>query len=198
MKTVLVLGGTGFIGRHFVERMSARSGVQITLANRGTAPGLFMDLERLTIDRDNFASCQTAFQGRSWDCVFDFSGTDYRRVLNCVTTLETGHYTYLSSSAVDLALPDDPYLEMAKEKLWCEHIVSKGFDSLTVRAAFVVGKYDNTGRFECRQGDWFWKGTENIVCPVIEAEMLVQSMEVLGMAAHCGVLRAGYSETAAV
>ena len=194
MRSILVMGGTGFIGRHFVETLVQRHGISVTLANRGTAPGLFPELERIAVDRENIESCRTAFASRSWDHVFDFSGTNYRRVLNCVTTLDVDHYTYLSSSAVDLATPDDPYLSMAQEKLWCEHVIRKGFDSLAFRAAFVVGGYDNTGRFELRDPNWVWRGTGNIVRPAIEVEQLVSSMISIAFTGHCGVVRAGYSE----
>ena len=48
---LLVLGGTGFVGRHIVQRAPAR-GDEATLSNRGrTAPGLFPGAELLRGDR---------------------------------------------------------------------------------------------------------------------------------------------------
>ena len=42
---VLIFGGTGFLGPHFVQALQA-GGHQITLFNRGKSnPGLFKDLE---------------------------------------------------------------------------------------------------------------------------------------------------------
>src|SRR5580704_2481153 len=51
-KTILILGGTGFIGPHIVDAARAR-GHTVTLFNRGkTHPGLFPDVEKLHGDRD--------------------------------------------------------------------------------------------------------------------------------------------------
>lgn len=193
MRKVLVLGGTGFIGRHFVETICTTPGVVVTLANRGSGSSMFPALENLLVDRDDFNSCRQAFAGREWDHVYDFSGITDHRIAHTIATLDTEHYTFLSSSAVDLAMPNDPYLAMAKDKLWCETRVSSGFPSLIVRAAFVVGKYDNTERFEQRFNDWVWKGTDELVRPAIEVEMLVSAMLTLGLSRHTGVVRAGYS-----
>ena len=129
MRTALILGGTGFIGRHFVETAIVRPGLQLTLANRGSQRALFSELEQIQIDRDDLQRCQAVLAGRHWDHVFDFSGINYQRVLHTVATIETDHYTFLSSSAVDLATLGDPYLAMAQEKLWCEHVIKKGFDT---------------------------------------------------------------------
>ena len=51
-KTILMLGGTGFLGPQTVEA-ALRRGYKVTLFNRGkTRPGLFPDLEKLHGDRD--------------------------------------------------------------------------------------------------------------------------------------------------
>ncbi len=126
--------------------------------------------------------------------MFDFSGTSHQRVLHSVATVDTDHYTFLSSSAVDLATLGDPYLPMAQEKLWCEHLITKGFDALIVRAAFVLGRYDNTERFDWRDGTWFWRGTDNPVRPAIEATQLCSAMLAVALTRHTGVIRAGYGE----
>lgn len=50
---ILVLGGTGFLGPHFV-RAALANGHTVTLFNRGKSdPGLFPDLEQLRGDRGN-------------------------------------------------------------------------------------------------------------------------------------------------
>ncbi len=68
---ILVLGGTGFLGPHFVRAALAR-GHTVTLFNRGkTNPGLFADLEQLRGDRE--AGDLTALQGRQFDAVIDTS-----------------------------------------------------------------------------------------------------------------------------
>jgi len=67
-----VLGGTGFVGRHVVERALAR-GDEVTLFNRGrTAPGLFPGVELLRGDR---AGDLRALDGAGpWDAAIDVTG----------------------------------------------------------------------------------------------------------------------------
>src|SRR5262249_49624826 len=70
-KTILILGGTNFIGPHIVDAARAR-GHTLTLFNRGkTHPNLFPDIEKLQGDRDGKLE---ALRGRSWDAVVDTSG----------------------------------------------------------------------------------------------------------------------------
>ena len=68
---LLVLGGTKFLGRAFVEAALAR-GHALTLFNRGeTNPDLFPEAEKLRGDRKTDL---TALEGRTWDAVIDPSG----------------------------------------------------------------------------------------------------------------------------
>src|SRR2546423_350073 len=67
---ILVLGGTRFLGRHFVEAALGR-GYEVTLFTRGqTNPELFPEAEHLVGDRDGNLS---ALEGREWDAVLDTS-----------------------------------------------------------------------------------------------------------------------------
>jgi len=51
--SILVLGGTGFLGPHQIEYALAR-GHQVTMFNRGSNPGMFGDaVEELTGNRDS-------------------------------------------------------------------------------------------------------------------------------------------------
>ena len=68
---VLIFGGTGFIGPHFV-RVLREGGHKLTLFNRGKRnPGLFPDVETLIGDRNGQID---ALKGRDWDVVIDDSG----------------------------------------------------------------------------------------------------------------------------
>ncbi len=69
---VLVLGGTGFLGPHFV-RSALRRGHEVTLFHRGqTGADLFPDLEHLKGDREQ--GDLEALQGRTFDAIIDTSG----------------------------------------------------------------------------------------------------------------------------
>ena len=95
-KTILMLGGTGFLGPHTVEA-ALRRGHKVTLFNRGrTRPGLFPDLEKLQGDRDNDLK---ALEGRKWDAVVDTSANIPRWVKSAAAVLGPNikHYVYISS-----------------------------------------------------------------------------------------------------
>ncbi|MEV7122496.1 NAD-dependent epimerase/dehydratase family protein [Kitasatospora griseola] len=71
--SLLVLGGTRFVGRAVVEAALA-DGYRVTMFNRGlTDPGLFADagVETLIGDRTEDLS---ALDGRRWDAVIDVAG----------------------------------------------------------------------------------------------------------------------------
>ena len=102
-KSILILGGTGFVGPHQVRRALER-GHRVTIFNRGrTAPGMFgKDVEQLTGDR---AGDIQALKGRKWDAVIDesASGGDAPEWVRQAATLlrdAIGQYLFISSRAV--------------------------------------------------------------------------------------------------
>ena len=99
-KTILMLGGTGFLGPQTVEA-AIRRGHKVTLFNRGkTRPGLFPDLEKLHGDREK--DDLKALEGRKWDAVVDTSANVPRWVKKAAAVLgpNIGHYIYISSISV--------------------------------------------------------------------------------------------------
>jgi 2'-hydroxyisoflavone reductase len=97
---LLILGGTGFLGRHLAERALA-AGHRLTLFHRGrTGKDLFPDVPRLIGDRTtgDLAALATG----TWDAVFDFSGFLPARVGATARLLapRIGHYVFMSSIAV--------------------------------------------------------------------------------------------------
>ena len=164
---VLIFGGTGFLGPHFVEALRA-GGHQITLFNRGKSnPGLFKDLETLIGDRDGKLD---ALKGRDWDVVIDDSGYVPRIVKLSADLLKdhVRHYIFVSSISVygtftkpgldeddTVAEPPDPKIEevngqtYAGLKAGCEHVIESTYGSrcTIVRPHIVVGPGDSTDRF---------------------------------------------------
>lgn len=72
-KRILVLGGTNFVGRHFVQA-AIQAGHEVTLFNwEQRNPQLFPHLEHLHGDRlhDVSALADQVRRGRRWDVVFD-------------------------------------------------------------------------------------------------------------------------------
>ncbi len=105
----LILGGTQFLGRHFVDAVQAR-GWELTLFNRGqTNPAIYTELERLRGDRDpNIEPGLAALEGRSWDIIVDPSGYVPRLVNASLAALaSSGYYCFISSISVysDFASP---------------------------------------------------------------------------------------------
>ncbi|MBM9505052.1 NAD-dependent epimerase/dehydratase family protein [Actinacidiphila acididurans] len=97
---MLVMGGTGLIGRALVERALAR-GMEVTLFGRGkTGPDLFPGVRRLVGDREEGE--YAALAGESWDTVVDVSGYVPRHVGEAMAALDdrVGRYLFISSHAV--------------------------------------------------------------------------------------------------
>ena len=166
---MLIFGGTGFIGPHFVRELRA-GGHKLTLLNRGKRnPGLFPDVETLIGDR-NVAGYADVLKGREWDVVVDDSGYFPAQVQASTAALKdrVQHYIYVSSisayadltpAGIDedykLASLDDPNAKEITEKNYgglkaaCEQIVEKTFGArqAVIRPTYIVGPGDHTDRF---------------------------------------------------
>jgi 2'-hydroxyisoflavone reductase len=163
---ILVLGGTQFVGRAFVEAALAE-GHDLTLFHRGrTGDGLFPDVEHVLSDRDGGLA---ALGSRTWDVCVDVSGYLPRLVGDSASYLRDGveRYLYVSTISVyaDLAVSRDesgPLATIDDEtteeigidtygalKAACERRVDAVFGERAshVRPGYVIGPYDHTGRF---------------------------------------------------
>ena len=160
---LLMLGGTAFLGRAFVDEALAR-GHDVTLFTRGqTNPGLYADAEHLVGDRTSDLS---ALAGRGWDAVVDTCGYDPDVVRRSVSLLRNavGHYTFISSvsvyadwplNAVDESTPSKQPGEGVEEdggygwrKAACEGVVLEAFAdrALILRPGLIIGPHEDVGR----------------------------------------------------
>ena len=170
--SILVLGGTGFLGPHQIEYAVAR-GHRVTMFNRGSNPGMFGDaVEELTGNRDaNIDSGLDSLRGdRTWDVVIDNSGYVPRHVRDSAELLKDRckRFVYISTVAVydfeaasvfpenaKLAELQDPTVEEVNGETYgplkavCDVAVREIFgDRCTVvRPTYVVGPGDHTDRF---------------------------------------------------
>jgi 2'-hydroxyisoflavone reductase len=166
-KTLLILGGTRFLGPEIVEAAKA-SGWTITLFNRGkTNPGLFPDLEKLQGDRNGDLE---SLEGRAFDAVIDSSGYMPRQVRDSATLLgksakqyvfvsSISVYSDLSKAGVDetgpVAILADPTVETVTDgsygglKALCEKAAESAMPGrvTNVRPGLIVGPNDGTDRF---------------------------------------------------
>lgn len=163
---ILILGGTGFLGPHFVDDAVARGHI-VTLFNRGkTNPHLFPELEKLRGDRK--AGDLKALEGREFDAIIDTSGYVPDQVTAVATLLETsGHYLFISSVSAyrDQHRPGlrvgDPVAEHPEPgnddvmkfygplKAQCEAAAEAAMPGKTtvIRPGLIVGPGDPTDRF---------------------------------------------------
>jgi 2'-hydroxyisoflavone reductase len=164
---VLILGGTGFLGRHLVEA-ALGNGHRVTLFTRGiTAPELFPEVETIEGDREADLS---SLSGRRWDAAIDTCGYVPRVVRASAKTLAEAvdHYTFVSSISVypdDIVpgadeespvqeLPDPRVEEVTGEtygglKALCERAVEEEMPwrVFNVRPGLISGPHDPTDRF---------------------------------------------------
>ena len=165
--SILILGGTGFIGPHQVRYAVAR-GHKVTVFNRGkTNPGLFPNVEHLEGDRNGKLD---ALKGRKWDAVIDNPSTLPRWVRDAAQLLKdsAGQYLFISTISVyaDNSKSDadesgallelsDPNVETVTGETYgglkalAEKEAEKAFPGRTtiVRPGLIVGPGDNSDRF---------------------------------------------------
>ncbi len=167
-KKVLILGGTGFIGPHIVEALSAH-GHTVTLFNRGkTHAELFPELEKLHGDRDGHLE---ALVGRQWDAVVDTSGFVPRIVKASAELLAPNvkQYVFISTISVyDLdkvtpgadevsgpiaqladATSEDVKKDYGALKARCEEAAEAAMPGrvTNIRPGLIVGPGDETDRW---------------------------------------------------
>ncbi|PRP99595.1 NAD-dependent epimerase/dehydratase family protein [Enhygromyxa salina] len=163
---ILVLGGTGFLGPHFVDGALAR-GHTVTLFNRGKSnPHLYAELEQLRGDRNE--GDLDALEGRRFDAVIDTSGYIPDHVTATASLLaSSGQYLFVSSVSVyrdqtqaglSESDPVAPHPEPGNDKLpdyygplkaLCEQAAEAAMPGKTtvIRPGLIVGPGDPTDRF---------------------------------------------------
>lgn len=166
---LLIIGGTRFIGRHFVEG-ALKNGHRVTLFNRGkTNADPVSGAEMIRGDRDQQADLDQLRAGK-WDAVLDTCGYIPRHVTMLAETLKdrVEHYAFISSISVyqdpvaheaDEDVPLKPLDDPAGEQVTGERygglkvLGERAADAvmpgrvLHIRPGFVVGSYDPTDRF---------------------------------------------------
>jgi 2'-hydroxyisoflavone reductase len=164
---VLILGGTGFIGPHFVHAFTHHRH-QVTLFNRGKRdPEAREGIEQLLGDRNGDLK---SLEGRDWDVVIDNSGYTPRQVRATAELLKghVGQYIFISSVAVYADFKtrglheDSPLARLADPatndvtgetygglKVLCEEVVSEHFGrrATLIRPSYICGPGDHTDRF---------------------------------------------------
>jgi len=165
-KTLLILGGTGFIGPHLTQE-ALRRGWKVTHFNRGkrSAEGV-AGVETLVGDRKGQLD---ALRGRTWDALIDDTGyiPKYVKMSAELLAPSVGYCLYISSISAyaSFAKPNDEHSptgtlsnpdveEITNDtygpmKALCEHYSEQAFKGriAIVRPGYIVGPLDPTDRF---------------------------------------------------
>jgi len=165
-KTLLILGGTGFIGPHLTQEALQR-GWKVTHFNRGkSSAGGVAGVETLIGDRKGQLD---ALRGRTWDAMIDDTGKIPKYVKMSAELLApaVGYCLYISSISAyaSLAKPNDEHSATGKltnpdveeitgetygpMKALCEQYSEQAFKGriAIVRPGYIVGPLDPTDRF---------------------------------------------------
>ncbi len=202
-KTMLIFGGTAFIGPQVVP-VALAHGWKVTLFNRGkTNPDLFPEVEHLHGDRDpNVGDGLKALEGRKFDVIIDDSGHVPRHVkASCAALADEKTYAVFVSSlsayashdevGVDEDQPLAPLLAPSEDfmgdafgplKALCEKEYQDAFPgrSAIVRPGLIVGPRDKSDRFTywiarmARGGDVLAPGDGNDPIMIIDVRDLAE------------------------
>lgn len=172
-KRILILGGTGFVGRILTEKLT-QSDNDVTLFNRGKRnPNLFPQFQKIIGDRNTNDIKQIG--SYSWDVVIDFSCMQPFNLEDVLNLLKgkAGRYIFISSASVypmeklrqpikeesetyscsdEEKMSDDVLQFYSQKKSECERTLQENdwLDSIIFRPSLIYGKYDPTDRF------YFW------------------------------------------
>ncbi|MGN9841782.1 NAD-dependent epimerase/dehydratase family protein [Nonomuraea sp. H19] len=163
---VLVMGGSGFLGRAVVEAALAR-GHEVTTFNRGRSGADVPGVEAVRGDREARADLDRLVEGRSWDFVVDTSGYVPRVVGESARAL-SGHaatYAFISTVSAIADFPGEPVGEDPASwpcepdagpddggygvlKAGCERASEQGFDGnvLIVQPGIILGPHEDVAR----------------------------------------------------
>jgi len=210
--TLLILGGTGFIGPPLTAE-ALRRGWKVTHFNRGKkAPGGVSDVETLIGDRKGQLD---ALKGRRWDVVIDDTGYIPKYVRQSAELLapNVGYCLFISSISAyaDFSKPNDersatgklsnPDEEHVTEdtygpmKALCERYSVEAFQGRAsiVRPGYIVGPLDSSDRFTywpvraSRGGQMLAPGTPKDPIQIIDVRDLAAWMMTLAQKRARGV-----------
>lgn len=214
-RTLLILGGTGFIGPH-LTRDAQRLGWKVTHFNRGKhGAGDLEGVETLIGDRKGQLD---ALRHHRWDALVDDTGyiPKYCRMSAQLLAPEVRYALFISSISVydsfakrndehgALGKLKDPEAEQVTEtsygpmKVLCEQYTQQAFGKRAsiVRPGYIVGPLDPTDRFTywpvryARGGEMLVPGTPEDPIQVIDVRDLSAWMMQLVLARTPGVFNA--------
>jgi nucleoside-diphosphate-sugar epimerase len=170
VRNVLVIGGSYFAGRVFVEELARQGDTKITVYNRGRCPLGMAEVSELTGDRRDPDRIRAVIPPLHWDAVVDFCAYDPADIEILLQNLpgRIGQYVFISTTTVydktlDLPIREDapklaaPQIELGSQAAYgfdkwrAEQAVeaqcqSMGVNHTIFRPAIIYGYYNYAPR----------------------------------------------------
>ena len=171
MKNILIIGGSYFVGRVFVEELLKKQGYSIYVLNRGNIPIRRKEVKEIVCDRHNADGMKRLLPELDWCAVVDFCAyapEDIASTLNVLPSDKVGQYIYVSTCSVYAQSHDYPIKEHAdkltgsqpelgpfadygfnkwRAELELEKCAKeRGMPFTSIRPAFIYGKYNYAPR----------------------------------------------------
>lgn len=131
-KSVLVIGGSYFIGKSIAENLF-KNGYNVTLLNRGTREPFNKQIKQITCDRGNLEEMKKTLEGKIFDYIVETSFYDlsWSEVLlkSFKNILKAKAFVFISSSAVydvdNLSIPFTETDSLAENRYWTAYGTGK-------------------------------------------------------------------------
>jgi len=115
MKNILIIGGSYFVGRIFVEELIKEKSYEIYVYNRGNLPLNIKGVTELVGDRNDEERIKRTIPDQQWDVLVDFCGYTPDEVKKMIRSLpgNLNQYIYISTTSVYENIKDLPIREDA-------------------------------------------------------------------------------------
>ena len=170
-KKILILGGSYFVGRVFVEEILQNTEYTLYVMNRGNVPLRLRGIHEIHADRHDVDQVRKNLPDIEWDAVIDFCAylpQDIEIMLSALDKGRIGHYLYVSTASIyaktnDLPIKetspklDGPQPELGKAadyayNKWLTELAlekqcrDRGIPHTSIRPTFIYGKYNYAPR----------------------------------------------------
>jgi nucleoside-diphosphate-sugar epimerase len=170
MENLLIIGGSYFVGRVFIEKLLEGSEYNIFVYNRGNVPLNYKGITELVGDREKPDQIRECIPPLRWTAIIDFCGYTPAHVRSMIGNLAgpVNHYIFISTATVyaqtnDLPVKESaekvaapqpelgPYADYGFNKWRAEMEVAalsgkNGFSYTVLRPAIIYGRYNYAPR----------------------------------------------------
>ncbi|HOO46321.1 MAG TPA: NAD-dependent epimerase/dehydratase family protein [Deltaproteobacteria bacterium] len=152
MKNVLIVGGSYFVGRVFVEELSKIPGYAIYVMNRGNVPLGIDGINEIRCDRHDAQAMNEAVPSLIWSAVVDFCAytpDDISTMFSVLPGHAIFHYIFISTASVYAKTNELPVCEGAPK-------VSRPMPVVHGDYAYNKRLAEEELKRRCRQGNTPW------------------------------------------